>query len=574
MSENHISELRHFGRLKWFHWLVLGLSVALTLSAWKFSSEQHDKRIKEEFQQDARQIVDIIHERMNNYADSLWAGVAFFNAQDSKVSKREWAKFAQGLNLEDRYPGINGIGVIYQLDAKQLPLFLKEQRKVYQNFELHPRINDGDYWPITYVVPENSNKEAIGLDISHEENRLKAAILAKESRQAQITGPIILVQDKNKTPGFLFYAPIYEKDGTFIGHVYAPFVISKLIYGVLLQKSRNINFALKDEDSLLYNEHLGQKTENSFKAKIDLDLYGRTWTFDLRSTKSFEERTSNSQPLIILIGGFIIDFLLLGLFLSMSRSNKRAAKIAQKLANEAQLQRKSAEQASKLASLGEMAGGIAHEINNPLSVILTYSNMMGELDKVGHLADSPDLLREATVKIDKSVKRITVITDGLRTFSRDGTQDAFKLENLKEIVQDTIEFAQEGLRTKGINLEFKSPPFVSIKCQKVQLSQVLINLINNAKHEAQKSDEKLISIIVSTDHKKKVAKVSITNSGAPISEEISEKLFQPFFTTKEPGEGTGLGLSISKTIIDAHNGDLYLDKEAKMTTFIIEIPLA
>ncbi len=74
------------------------------------------------------------------------------------------------------------------------------------------------------------------------------------------------------------------------------------------------------------------------------------------------------------------------------------------MTEEAQLQKRSAEQASKLAALGEMASGIAHEINNPLSVILTYSNMMSELDTEGQLAESPELLREATEKIDDSVK--------------------------------------------------------------------------------------------------------------------------------------------------------------------------
>ena len=112
-----------------------------------------------------------------------------------------------------------------------------------------------------------------------------------------------------------------------------------------------------------------------------------------------------------------------------------------------------------------------------------------------------------------------------------------------------------------------------INCNKVQISQVLINLLSNAQIEAQKSNEKEIEVFTKLNHKRKTTSIGISNTGDKIPEEIQEKIFQPFFTTKKAGEGTGIGLSISKNLVEAHGGQLYLDKEKERTTFVIELPV-
>ncbi len=97
-----------------------------------------------------------------------------------------------------------------------------------------------------------------------------------------------------------------------------------------MQKTRGLDFSLRDGASVLYSEHTKRSQNAKFQMDIKIDLYGRNWTLDLRSTPKFEALSGSSQPLTILVGGFIIDLLLLGLFLSMARSNKRAAKISKK----------------------------------------------------------------------------------------------------------------------------------------------------------------------------------------------------------------------------------------------------
>jgi len=183
--------------------------------------------------------------------------------------------------------------------------------------------------------------------MAHEKNRYTAAKNARDSGLAQITGPIELVQDEEKTPGFLFYAPFYngganqtlkERKENFSGMVYAPFMVKKLMQGTLLREKRRADIQINDGNHMLYNEHI--ETNNSydpeplFQKTIALDLYGRTWSIDVRSTKLFRKTAEYSQPLTILVGGIIIDSLIILLFVTLTRSNRKAVEYAESMTQE------------------------------------------------------------------------------------------------------------------------------------------------------------------------------------------------------------------------------------------------
>jgi len=116
-------------------------------------------------------------------------------------------------------------------------------------------------------------------------------------------------------------------------------------------------------------------------------------------------------------------------------------------------------------------------------------------------------------------------------------------------------------------------PDIKFECHPDEISQVLINLINNAHDAVITQEEKWIELSIKLDTHLDSLIFKITDSGLGIAEDISEKMFSPFYTTKAVGEGTGLGLSIAKKIIDAHNGELYLDQKSKHTCFIVRIPI-
>ena len=174
------------------------------------------------------------------------------------------------LSIDVKYPGINGIGVIHYIDQERLPSYLTEQRRDRPDYSIHPAHNVGEYWPITYIEPLSSNAAAVGLDMAHETNRYSAARKARDTGQAQLTWPIVLVQDAEKTPGFLFYAPFYEggrydtikeRRKHFVGLVYAPFVIKKLVQGTLQKSKRHVGIQILDGNDTLYDEHVSSEVD-------------------------------------------------------------------------------------------------------------------------------------------------------------------------------------------------------------------------------------------------------------------------------------------------------------------------
>jgi C4-dicarboxylate-specific signal transduction histidine kinase len=143
---------------------------------------------------------------------------------------------------------------------------------------------------------------------------------------------------------------------------------------------------------------------------------------------------------------------------------------------------------------------------------------------------------------------------------------------LKTIIEDTLDLCQERAKNLDINLSVSEVPRITITVRSIQVSQVLLNLINNA-IEAIKdlTGEKWITITFHLSSTNLI--IRITDSGQGIPKEIAEKVMMPFFTTKQNENGTGLGLSISRGIIEEHNGKLYIDNNNLNTSFVIELPL-
>jgi PAS domain S-box-containing protein len=224
---------------------------------------------------------------------------------------------------------------------------------------------------------------------------------------------------------------------------------------------------------------------------------------------------------------------------------------------------------AKLSSLGEMASGIAHEINNPLAVIKGKAYHMLKRLEAGEV-NVESLIKELT-KIEQNSLRIVKIIKGLRTFSRQGEGDPFQWVPFRNVFEDVIELCNERFKHQGVMLKLSGDVESNILCQETQIAQVLLNLINNAYDAVFKMPEAWVKVHVETTDVS--TKISVTDSGNGISDEIAQKIMQPFFTTKEIGVGTGLGLSISKGIVEMHGGKFYLDRECENTRFVIELPL-
>lgn len=225
--------------------------------------------------------------------------------------------------------------------------------------------------------------------------------------------------------------------------------------------------------------------------------------------------------------------------------------------------------AARLAALGVMAGGIAHEINNPLMVIAGTGEQLQAM--------LPENLpnRAAVVialdRIRRNIDRIERIIRGLRTLASERPGESFSRGFLDDVIGDTVELCRARFSLRGVALHVQPVHgVIPVECRPTQISQVLLNLLANALDAAEASKEKWVRIDVAAlpDH----VEIGVTDSGSGVPEALRERVFEPFFTTKPPGKGTGLGLSISRAIVNDHGGELRLDPTLPDTRFVVRLP--
>ncbi|MBQ48304.1 MAG: hypothetical protein CMP10_12845 [Zetaproteobacteria bacterium] len=226
----------------------------------------------------------------------------------------------------------------------------------------------------------------------------------------------------------------------------------------------------------------------------------------------------------------------------------------------------------RLAAVGQLAAGVAHEINNPLAIVVVNMRILLGRAKNDNLK-SKDVHRILPMMQD-GVKRVSRIVAGLLDFSK--KQGGVKMSpvDMNQLIQDTICICKANFDKNRIIVDTTSlQPNVTVLGKAIDVKHVLLSLIKNAEEflVKEKINEPQIMLSSSVDHHGKV-RILVTNNGPKISKDIVDKVFQPFFTTKDIGEGTGLGMSASYGMMVEHNGRLYVDKDKEMTTFVMEFP--
>ncbi len=228
---------------------------------------------------------------------------------------------------------------------------------------------------------------------------------------------------------------------------------------------------------------------------------------------------------------------------------------------------------SKMASLGEMAAGIAHEINNPLMIIQAKSQILQDkldqkIEKLDSLKFSNDLhsIELNSIRIDKIIK-------SLKSISRKSDSDPFEENSIISLINEAIEISKDRFNANQIQLTFSFDNIIDetykVKVHGSEIVQVLVNLLNNAFDAV--IETKLSWVRINLSLLETSFKIEVVDSGLPIPAAVSAKMMEPFFTTKKTGSGTGLGLSVSKQIIKNHSGDFYYDSESKSTKFVFHL---
>lgn len=228
---------------------------------------------------------------------------------------------------------------------------------------------------------------------------------------------------------------------------------------------------------------------------------------------------------------------------------------------------------SRLAAIGELAAGVAHEINNPLAIATAAIDIIKSRLKIDTTSPAPNEIPYFIRKVEDAQNRISNIVNSFLGFSRHDPIEAIEVD-INAIIQATIDFYGEQLKKADIGLRYEphSSP-LAVKGRFNEIEQVLLNIIKNARDfliSEQVEDPYIrIDTLIVGDA---VVQIRISNNGPKIKDSVADRIFDPFFTTKEVGKGTGLGMSVSNRIIEEHQGYLYIDRNRNQTCFVIEFP--
>jgi signal transduction histidine kinase len=221
-------------------------------------------------------------------------------------------------------------------------------------------------------------------------------------------------------------------------------------------------------------------------------------------------------------------------------------------------------QAEKMAALGELVAGVAHEINNPLTGISAFAELL--LDDV--LTEEQ---RDSVKLIKREADRVVAVVRDLLVFSRK-TEPSYAALDLNELVERTLRLRGYALRAAGIDVRPSLDPALPVVYgDEGKLQQVILNVVLNAEHAMREVPVRRLD--VTTCRAGERVALTIADTGAGIAADVLPRIFEPFFTTKPPGEGTGLGLSVSYGIVQAHGGELRAESEpGRGTTLEIVLP--
>ncbi|HEY1089283.1 MAG TPA: ATP-binding protein [Archangium sp.] len=224
-------------------------------------------------------------------------------------------------------------------------------------------------------------------------------------------------------------------------------------------------------------------------------------------------------------------------------------------------------QAEKLASLGQLAASVVHEINNPMTAVSTYADALWRRAQTSPTADPADVDKYKRI-VDNS-ERVLRFTRDLVSYARPA-QDRPEDIDLNAVIERAIGFCDHVLRKHGVSIEQVRAPMPSFLAVRQNLVQVFVNLVTNACHATPSGGKITVSTLVDRDF----AVVQVSDTGSGMAGEVQQKIFEPFFTTKPDGKGTGLGLSIVQGIIENHGGTITVASETgKGTTFTIRLPM-
>jgi len=351
-------------------------------------------------------------------------------------------------------------------------------------------------------------------------------------------------------------------------------LIEKLGFTIKLAPSRIILSSLENEVLKLLEQNKIKEAQSILSSSKFQNLFSSfseksqdiTEKLTIKREKSIKDK--HSKLILMAIATEILFIFIVLLWAKIYAGYNTNVNTRKELENDLEEQRVMSFNTAKLVSLGEMSAGIAHEINNPLTIITgSATRLRAKLKKLE--IDDPVVSKHITT-INETIFRIANIVKSMRTISRDGTNDEFSKIQVSELYNDSLVLLSEKRRNANVVINIsETDESYCIMGRATELSQVIINIIENGIDALESCEIDLRQILLSSELNGAKVVLKITDNGPGIPKNIIDKIFDPFFTTKDVGKGTGLGLSLSKKLVESQNGEIYIEQSKGQTSFLL-----
>ncbi len=338
-------------RVTWVAWAVLAVSLSATAWGWHLARESDERVARERFQFRVNEIRQSLQDRLLAYEQVLRSGVGLF-AASQEVSRKEWRSFVDNLSIQERFPGIQGIGFSLLVPAQDKDSHEQRiRREGFPGYQIRPPGTRTSYSSIIYLEPFDwRNQRAFGYDMFSEPVRNIAMSRARDSGKSAISGKVTLVQETEKDvqAGFLMYAPLYRPDSwpltvesrraALVGWVYAPFRMNDFMRGLLGQKDKDVDLEIfdgagADPQREMYDSDgsralPGPRRQPRLLHVEALPVFGHAWTLEISSRPTFEAVVYSRRPFMVLLAGLSISLLLFLVTHALAAGRARATELA------------------------------------------------------------------------------------------------------------------------------------------------------------------------------------------------------------------------------------------------------
>jgi len=302
--------------------MLLVLPLGLTFYAWKFFDDSAQRQSRAHFETLARESEQAMVTRLASYASATRGGAGVFQSSND-VSRAEWRRFAETIRLREDFPGMMGLGWIERVTARDKAAFLARVRAdAAPDFHIHPDSDEPLLDVVTYMEPEVMSSATLGLDIAYETRRRQAAETAAATGMPTLTQPVQLLQDEERTAGFLLLQPVYDSDvpldgalarrRALRGFVYAPFQARAFLVDLTPSQARNLDISIATKpagsadaaEEAIYTNRIAREPPK-FSVRREIQVFGQTWSVTWQSTPEFEQAEYTNSALFVLFGGLL-----------------------------------------------------------------------------------------------------------------------------------------------------------------------------------------------------------------------------------------------------------------------------